>query len=563
MKYHLPNKGEVILTQADFKAAGGQGSVYVKGGTAYKIYADPKQVIPPAKLQELSALTLPNIIRPQELLLDERNQAVGYTMRQVEQAYSLCQLFPKAFRQRTNLTPEVVWSLVQKLQTGVRHVHAKGILVVDLNEMNFLVAEDFGALYFIDVDSYQTPSFPAAALMETVRDRHAKQLDENSDWFSFAVVSFQMFVGIHPYRGVYPPLQKLKDKAQLLAARMQANISVLHPAVSVPAACLPFNVIPAGWLDWYKAIFEEGKRLPPPEGLQTVITTTTLQPKQQAGSNQFDLTELYEFDSEILFHFQNFTITKHSVYTAGNRLSVLFGNPPNIALTPRHQQVLAAWLDGAQVCFRNLTTGFDLPTELRAEKLMSHEGRLYLKAGDRLSEVELLELTNKLLIQAKPVGNVLPNATQLFDGVAMQNLLGACYASFVPASGSCYQTRLPELAGYQIVAAKVIRHVLLVLGAKKGVFDRFVFRFTGQFDAYDVRVSHDLTLTDLNFTVLDTGVCLHLTDHDELELFASRPGTAGLKVLRDPALSSDDKLFAMGAHALLARGNRLFRFAMK
>src|SRR2546421_35061 len=138
MRYHLPNKGEVILTQADFKAAGGQGSVYVRGGTAYKIYADPKQMIPYAKLQELSVLTLPNIIRPQELLLDQNSNAVGYTMRQVEQAYSLCQLFPKAFRQRTNLTPDVALSLVQKLQVGVRHVHANGILIVDLNEMNFL-----------------------------------------------------------------------------------------------------------------------------------------------------------------------------------------------------------------------------------------------------------------------------------------------------------------------------------------------------------------------------------------------------------------------------------------
>ena len=64
-------------------------------------------------------------------------------MRQVENACSLCQLFPRAFRQRTNLTPDVALSLVRKLQAGVRHVHANNILIVDLNELNFLVAEDF------------------------------------------------------------------------------------------------------------------------------------------------------------------------------------------------------------------------------------------------------------------------------------------------------------------------------------------------------------------------------------------------------------------------------------
>jgi DNA-binding helix-hairpin-helix protein with protein kinase domain len=173
-RYFVHGKGELRLGRSDFKAQGGEGAVYVKGSTAYKIYANPTRAIPLAKIDELSALDQPNIIRPLDLILDGKNTPVGYSMRSVEKAHALCQLFPKAFRQRNNLTPELMLRLVRRLQAGVSHVHDKGILIVDLNELNFLVSADFSEVFFVDVDSYQTPSFPATVLMESVRDRHTK-----------------------------------------------------------------------------------------------------------------------------------------------------------------------------------------------------------------------------------------------------------------------------------------------------------------------------------------------------------------------------------------------------
>ncbi len=256
---------KVRLTQAEFRAQGGEGAVYVRGGTAYKVYADPAKMIPPAKMGELSALTLPDIVRPQDVLWDGRGTPVGYTMHAVPDALMLCQTFPKAFRDRAGLTPEKSLHLVRALQAGVRHVHGCGLLIVDLNEMNFLVDPQFGHVFFIDVDSYQTPRFPATALMDSVRDRHAQDWDQGTDWFSFAVVSFQMFVGIHPYKGKHPALKTLEE-------RMCANVSVLNPDVSVPATCLPWDVIPTAYREWYRTVFERGHRVPPPDGPQAVIT---------------------------------------------------------------------------------------------------------------------------------------------------------------------------------------------------------------------------------------------------------------------------------------------------
>ena len=47
------------------------------------------------------------------------------------------------------------------------------------------------------VDSYQTAHYPATAIMPSVRDWKVPLHDfsELSDWFSFAIVSFQVFLG--------------------------------------------------------------------------------------------------------------------------------------------------------------------------------------------------------------------------------------------------------------------------------------------------------------------------------------------------------------------------------
>ena len=46
MKVTVQGQGQVTLLQSDFVAAGGEGSIYCKGTTAYKIYADPKRMLP-------------------------------------------------------------------------------------------------------------------------------------------------------------------------------------------------------------------------------------------------------------------------------------------------------------------------------------------------------------------------------------------------------------------------------------------------------------------------------------------------------------------------------------
>jgi len=422
------------------------------------------------KLNELASLSEPNIIRPLDLLLDQRNLPVGYTMRHVADAYSLCQLFPRAFRDRNNLTPELVLKLVQQMQTGVEHVHNHGVLIVDLNEMNFLTSRNFDDLFFIDVDSYQTPSFPAKVLMESVRDRHATRFTRESDWFSFAVITFQMFVGIHPFKGNYPALRGCTDKAGMLDARMKANISVLNPGVSVPASCLPFNSIPGAFYDWYHAVFEEGKRLAPPRNAIPSIVTTS-QAQHRIESVHFEISELHEFDSDILRIDGPITTTATSIYN-GSRTS--FPSPRNSIslISPRLGHMVIAYYEHGSVHFRDLTAAKEIETDLEATNVMQIGGRFYVQQRGSLLEIAFAEMAGTLRLSSMVVANVNQHSTQLFDGVLFQNLLGACYASVILSPGRCYQIRLPELDKYRIIDARIERGVLIVLGNNSGTYDR-------------------------------------------------------------------------------------------
>lgn len=561
-RYFVQGKGEIRLAKSDFKAQGGEGAIYVKGSTAYKIYTDLQRAIPQEKILELSVLAQPNIIRPVDVLLDEKNRPVGYSMHHVGKSHALCQLFPKAFRQRNNLTPEMTLGLVRKLREGVNYIHSKGILIVDLNEMNFLVKDDFQEIFFIDVDSYQTQSFPATVLMESVRDRHAHAFTTHSDWFSFAVVSFQMFVGIHPFKGTYTPFQNLPDKERKLDARMLANISVLHPEVFVPASCLPFSTIPPAYLDWYRAVFEEGKRLPPPDSAELSLSLAGSGTRPHAESCHFAVTEAREFDSEIIWHDGRITITQESIYFDGQR----YQKPQfdvKVATTPRLCHLIAAFMDGTRPRFHNLTLNQELSPRIEGEDVMLHNGQFYIKQHENILAVEFIELRGSTLLGVQLAANVMLKSTRMFEGLAIQNLLGGFYASVLSSFGVCHQVRLHELDGYQIIDARLDSNVLVVIAARGGSYDKLVFRFADDFSSYDLRLVPDVSSININFTVLDSGVVLHMTDEDNLEVFSRFKDSSNIKAIRDPSIKGDVRIFHTGSQALIARGNKLYRIRMR
>ena len=576
MKVFVQGTGvEVNLTQKDFVAQGGQASIYTKGGMAYKIYTDPKQALPIGKIKALSVLTEPNIVKPQNILVDNAGTVIGYTTTFVKDAYPMSQLFPKAFREREGLTHKHVQELVKKFRDGISHIHSKSILVVDMNESNLLVGKSFRDLFFIDTDSYQTAGYLCPVLMESVRDWTIKnhQWTELSDWFSFAVVSFQMFVGVHPFRGVYKgpktemrtklPTDDPNDSFAITRRRMQGNVSVFDSNVNVSAAVYPWDVIPSEYLAWYKKVFAEGLRTPPPGFQGTVVAV--LAPRPTAGAmGALDIMELASYGTEnIIGMFSNgqkmIVVTDKGVWS--DTMKVLYA--PEIihgcAFTPKGGKAI---LSRANQPLTEVSTQKTIPLGLMSEKTTSHDGRLYMKCGEQVHEVSFIEASGNMVASTQPVVNVLPNATSLYNGVVVQNLLGSVYVSLLSAPGISRQVRVKELDSYKIQDARLEGGVLMVVGRKGSRYDRLILRFDDS-DQYDVRVVSDITPTGLNYVVLDSGVVVSMTEEDKLEIFSSRRGSTGVKIIEDKNLSGDCTLYKHGGSVVFTRGSKIFQMKMK
>lgn len=567
MKLTIQGQGDVNLTQQHFVAAGGQGSVYAIGDTAFKVYTDPAGMMPTGKIQELSPLPVPMFSRPEHLLLDAKGKPVGYTTRFVKDAFVLCQLFPRSFRDREGLTHDKAFKLVEEMRKGFDIAHKAKILLIDPNEMNFLVDSKFGTLTFIDTDSYQTRSYPATAIMESIRDRHmshSRAFNDGTDWFSFAVTSFQLLVGIHPYKGKHPTLKGFDE-------RMAANISVFNKEVSVPAVAYPLDVIPKAWRGWYEAVLEKGDRSAPPGG---AVVVALIQPTLKAvlGSTNLVLDELGQFDGDVT-----------GVWASGNRLVVAttaglwmdgrrvsdWTTTTAVGFSPKMATPVAVRQPGASPEMYDCASRSDVAFGLNAQRVVGHDGRVYLKVSDKIMEVVFTDVGTKVVASTRLAATVLPNASMLFPGGVAQNMLGSMFVSLFPQAGQSYQVRIPELDAYRVIDAKYDAGtkggvLMVVARTKKGTFDRLVFRFDPTFQTYDLRKVEDIGASQgLNFVVTDAGVCICLNEDDKLELTSVSKGSTQMKTVEDQVLGGDLRLFKRGGQVLMARGDKVFTMRMK
>lgn len=562
MKVEIKGKGTFTLNKSDFVASGGEGSVYRKGDIGFKIYHDASKMIPIAKIDELSILGHPCINKPQDILLDEKHRPIGYTTRFLKDTHFLCQLFTKAFKDREGVTAVTVLELIEKLQALVAHCHSKGILIVDLNETNFLVAEKYDQIFAIDCDSYQTKSFPCPVLMDSIRDRHASDTSngknsysptQGTDWFSFGILSFQMMIGIHPFRGGHPKLKTLDE-------RMLKNVSVLNKDVKMPPVCYPFSVIPDAYLSWYKAVFEKGERIAPPSSLQPVVFVAAQ--VKIAGSNKFIIKKLQHFPEDIV-HFDNaarLVVTTMGVYN-GKSLDA-FSKPPVLGVTPKGA-VFAATIEQGKVSLTNLTRGTPIKIDRPAEQIMTYNGRLYARHDEYVYEVGFLETGQDVITDPQRRVSILANATRMFSGVVVQDLIGACYISVFPNPEQSQQIHIKELDGYRIIDAKYDTEVFMAIAFKNGQYDKFVFRIDSDSMDYDARTEKDVGAIALNFVALETGRCIDLNHRDEIELFSTKMGSKSTAVFQDPAISGDMRLFKKGTQVLFSKREELYSIEVK
>lgn len=576
-KYKVQGSGKSVdLNQGNLKAKGGEGSIYIVGDIVYKV-CDEGKMIPNGKFTELNLLDHPRIVKPESILLDSKNKPCGYTMKLVPNAVPLAQILSKTYREREGVSPNHMSDLVQQIADGLRFVHKKlGYLQVDGNELNYMVTDDYKSVYFIDVNSFQTPSYPADAIMASIRDYHCPKnshglyvWSHETDWYSFAIIAFYMFTGIHPFKGRHPKFTNLKT---FMVDNMTACKSVLDKEVGFPesAVYFPFeSFIPGGangaYMQWFRATFVDNKRMPAPLDFQATINIIA-KVKEIVGSNNFVIEELRKFSGSLIGFFENFgkevAVTKDQIYLM-NQGDNKPSNKFKIGFTPVLNVPIAAWLENNKLVLKNLESKAIIPCEIQGKNIMISDGRIYVQSTNDILEVMFFENKTSINAYSSSVASIMPTATEMFEGVAIQDMFGKKMVSVFPQSGHHRLLKIEELNEFKIIDAKFEGNVLMVVGNKDGEYSRFVFRFSKSWDSCDVRQIEDINPSGINFTVSDKGICVCLTEEEKIELFSNQKDVVGIKSISDPAIKMDMKLICSGAQIRFLHGNKVHSLSMR
>lgn len=572
MKYTIRGTGETVeLNTNNFMRQGGEGSTYKINEVVYKV-CEPGKMIPEEKFLELAALVHPKIIKPEDIILDKKKVSVGYTMRLVPgNAVPLARVMNKAYRERENVTHDMIAALVLQIYDGIKNgIHEyPGYLQVDGNPLNYMVTSDHKDVYFIDVNSFQTPHFPATAIMPNIRYWQCGQnFTQLTDWYSFAIISWNMFTAIHPFQHIHPRFTNMKTA---MVDQMKASISILDKDSDYPRGAVysPFeSVIPGGangaYMQWYRARFCDDKELPPPDGFQAAITFVA-KVQEIIGSNKFDINLIYKYAAVITGFLasngKELTTTTAGIYV-DNRSNLKLNGKVRVGFTSSNTP-MALVLENGKAKIQNLETNSWTKYESSADDIMACEGRLYVKYMGNI--YELVFSANGTPMQSL-VANVMPNSIQLFDGVAIQDMFGIYFASIFSESARHRQIKLQEITQHtKIIEARYENNVLMimVLDSKKGQHDRLIFRFSNDWSSYDVRKVENVLPIGLNFTVLDKGIVVCMTENEKIEIFSNIKDSASIKVISDPAIDIEMKLCHSGNQVRFSHGNKLYSFAVR
>jgi len=564
-------KGKVKFTKNDFASSGGEAKVYKKGNICYKVFHTPKKMIPEGKIGELQTLDMPNIIKPLSILLNKNNTPIGFTSAWVD-GLPLCKVFVTGFRKRNGITDDHAVELVKNMCKTTHFIHSKKCVIVDGNEMNYLVGQDFITPYFIDVNSWKTPSYPATALMDSVKDwEHPDVYTPESDWFAFAIISCWIFVGIHPFRGNHPDY-KDKDLHVKTMKRTLDRVSIFNPDVLLaPNARL--SSIPKHYKDWYLRVFEKGERSMPP--LEAgMIVAVPIDVTVIKGTDKFEIKEMKKYRDEIIWYAR--VEGRHVIKTmSGIRIDnkeYSSHKDANVVFSEKKQVPIFSVVDktvGSELKFTSISADIRKTTPPRASEIMVVGNHLYYRNRGSLVEMSMHDhpSLNRVIPAMKHDWQIMPNSSTLFAGVVFQNMLGVPYISIpLPKSdknSSFITKKIPELDGHKIMDAKHDNHVVTLFTSCKGDYKIIVLRFDKEYNKYDCREIICSDVGDINMTTLDNGVCIMIPENGILEVFGNKPFVNDVKSIHDPVIETDMRLCKNGTTAMFHKGKSLYTIKMK
>jgi DNA-binding helix-hairpin-helix protein with protein kinase domain len=203
---------------------GGEGSVWASptaANRAVKIYLKPLAASKAEKLRAMTGIADSTLLSaaawPIRVVCDAGNVPVGFEMPKLAGQKQLHEML--GAKSRLKAFPNANWQMLVhaagNLAAAFEGLHARGIVVGDVNSNNVVVQDDARVL-FIDCDSFQIRSSNRVFRCEVgVPEYQPPELQGipfgsvdrqvSSDAFGMAVMIFQLlFVGKHPFMGRLP-----------------------------------------------------------------------------------------------------------------------------------------------------------------------------------------------------------------------------------------------------------------------------------------------------------------------------------------------------------------------
>lgn len=569
-KVELVGHGTVTLKEGDHLATGGEGSVYAQSGLVIKLYTDPRKMAHDGmadKLSLLAGIKHPHIIAPRGLVLDSASRPIGFYMNQAV-GHHLPQVFGNAFRTQNNFGDSEASVLVDRMLKVVQFAHKHGATLVDPNELNWMATLSHAKgpePRVLDVDSWAIGRWPPKAIMPSVRDWHTKGFTTLTDMFALGVVTFQVYIGIHPYRGTLDGFGRYD-----LEGRMKANASVFTPGVRLNQAVRDFGCIPPHLLGWYQATFQEGERSPMPSPFDvgvgvapkqvTVLRVTTTAQGSLRIERLFDGANdpaIRVFDCGVALQ------RSGRLYDLASRREI--GYAPSLE-NCEVVEVTGGWLVGSRVrgelSFSYIDSsglGAEAPVfQGQGEALVRYQNRLFVVNDRGLSELKLMKFTHPILALSNTWGAL--RSTEWLDGVGVQDALGAKFLIAPFGSDSCAQVRVRELDGLRVIAAKAgNRFVSTIAIDKQGSYQKLEFVFEKDYSSYRVWAGQ-ADGPELNMATLPRGVVATIVRDGELVIFVPTNDTVNRVTDRDA--TTDMALANWNDTVVFVRNGQVFSLRM-
>ena len=567
----LEGKGLVTLRDSNYVATGGEGTIYRISDSVVKIYHKPEEARQrgmPDKIRLLAGIKHPYISSPVGLVTNPTGESIGHYLPFVD-GHPLARAFTNDFWQREGFNCAHASTLVDRMREVITFAHQHRAVLVDANELNWfaLFSGSNPEPRIIDVDSWAIGKWPATVIMPSIRDWHSKVFDEKTDWFAWGIVTFQIYTGLHPFKGTLDGFERSD-----LEGRMRANASVFSKGIRLNRAVRDFSKIPARLLGWYETTFQDGERVSPPSPFDTgvavpkaarimrVVTTG------RSGSLVFEkLLGLTADPAVKTFHCGVALLASGKLIDLGTKRQIGEVESRGCEVV----KVQGGWLIAETNKSREVSFEYVRDGSLKAEKLslklnghhlLGYENRLFVVTDGGLTEVKL-SLFGKAVASVGQTWGAMINSTRWFQSLGLMDAMGAKYVITPFGESAVAQVRIQELDGIQVVTAKSGNRFVSLIGLdKKGAYHKVEITFDRDYKSHKVWVG-DTDGPELNLAILPKGVCATIIKDGELDIFV--PSSGQLNRVGDKQIGTDMLLSNWGDKVIYIQSGEIWSIQLR